>query len=156
MTTFVDGVAEFAPVQAPLRDWLREQTALTALVGTDTNGTAQVYAGGLPDAADLTNGPAVVLYTAGGLDGGTALDRPFCRFNVWADNGGALEAEAVAYKLRHVLQQARGAALGPAADPSEVRLVGADTAAPLWAPDPDTNRPRFVVTTTLTVQAAGA
>lgn len=154
MTTFVDGVAEFAPVQAPLRDWLREQTALTALVGTDTNGTAQVYAGGLPDAADLTNGPAVVLYTAGGLDGGTALDRPFCRFNVWAAE--APDAEAVAYKLRHVLQQARGAALGPAADPSEVRLVGADTAAPLWAPDPDSRTPRFVVTTTLTVQAVGA
>lgn len=154
MTTFVDGVTEFAPIQAPLRDWLRERTALTALLGTDTNGTEQVYAGGLPDAANLTSGPAVVLYTAGGLDGGTGLDRPFARFNIWAEE--APDAEAVAYKLRHVLSQAAGAALGPAASPSSVRLVGADTAAPLWAPDPDTNRPRFVVTSTLTVQAVGA
>lgn len=151
MTTFVDGAATFAPVQAPLRDWLREQTALTAVLGTDTNGTAQVYAGGLPDAVDLTSGPAVVLYAAGGLDGGTGLDRPFCRFNVWAAE--APDAEAAAYKLRSVLDHARGAALGPAADPSAVRLVGADTAPPIWAPDPDTNRPRFVVTSTLTVQA---
>jgi hypothetical protein len=28
--------------------------------------------------------PAISLYTAGGLDGGTLLDRPFARFNVWA------------------------------------------------------------------------
>lgn len=151
--TFVDGAATFAPVMAPLRDWLREQDDLVALCGTDTNGTAQVYAGGLPDAADLTNGPAVVLYTAGGLDGGTLLDRPFVRFNVWAET--APDAEQVAYTLRSVLDHAAGAALGPAADPSDVRLAGADTAAPLWAPDPDTNRPRFVVTTTLTVQAVG-
>lgn len=153
MTTFVDGAATFAPIQAPLRDWLREQTALAADLGTDSNGTVQVYAGGLPDAADLTDGPAVVLYTAGGLDGGTALDRPFCRFNVWADTAPA--AEQAAYTLRSVLEHAAGAALGPSATPSAVRLAGADTAAPLWAPDPDTNRPRFVVTSTLTVQAVG-
>jgi len=153
VTTFVDGAATFAPVQAPLRDWLREQTTLTANLGTDANGTVQVYAGGLPDAVDLTNGPAIVLYTAGGLDGGTALDRPFCRFNVWGATAEA--AEAAAYTLRSVLDHAAGAALGPAADPSDVRLVGADTAPPLWAPDPDTNRPRFVITTTLTVQAVG-
>ena len=54
-----------------------------------------------------------------------------------------------------ILDHARGAALGLVADPSEVRLVGADTAAPLWSPDPDTRRPRFVVTSTLTVQAVG-
>lgn len=151
--TFVDGAATFAPVQAPLRDWLRERPALTAVLGTDANGTVQVYAGGLPDAVNLADGPAVVLYTAGGLDGGTGLDRPFCRFNVWGED--APTAEAAAYTLRSVLDHAAGAALGPVADPSDVRLVGADTAAPLWAPDPDTNRPRFVVTSTLTVQAVG-
>ena len=149
MTTFVDGAATFAPVTAPLRDWLRE--AMAAHVGTDTNGTPQVYAGGFPAAVDLTDGPAVALYTAGGLDGGTALDRPFARFSVVATSAEA--AEACAYTLRSVLDHARGVALGPAADPSEVRLAGADTAAPLWAPDPDDNSPRFVVTATLTVQA---
>ena len=153
MTTFVDGAATFAPVQAPLRDWLREQSALASLLGTDTNGTVQVYAGGFPPAVDLTDGPAVALYTAGGLDGGTALDRPFARFNVEATSAEA--AEDVAYALRSVLEHAAGAALGPVADPSDVRLVGADTAPPLWAPDPDTNQPRFVVTATLTVQAVG-
>lgn len=152
MTTFVDGAATFAPVQAPLRDWLREQMA--ADVGTDTNGTAQVYAGGFPDAVDLTDGPAIALYTAGGLDGGTALDRPFVRFNIEATT--APDAEACAYTLRAVLDHAAGAALGTTATPSQVRLAGADTAPPLWAPDPDSSRPRFVVTTTLTVQAVGA
>ena len=151
MTTFVDGAASFAPVTAPLRDWLREQMASD--LGTDTNGTVQVYAGGFPDALDLTDGPAIALYTAGGLDGGTALDRPFARFNVEALS--AETAEAAAYALRSILDHARGAALGLVADPSEVRLVGADTAAPLWSPDPDTRRPRFVVTSTLTVQAVG-
>ena len=70
-----------------------------------------------------------------------------------ADTGTA--AEACAYRLRAVLDHARGAALGTTEDPSEVRLKGADTAAPLWAPDPDDNRPRYVVTATLTVQAVG-
>lgn len=153
MTTFVDGAATFAPVTAPLRDWLREHADLAAHRGTDTNGTEQVYAGGYPDAVDLTTGPAHSLYTAGGLDGGTALDRPFVRFNVEALS--AETAEAAAYALRSILDHARGAALGLVADPSEVRLVGADTAAPLWSPDPDTRRPRFVVTSTLTVQAVG-
>ncbi|MBP7631961.1 MAG: hypothetical protein KA758_16020 [Acidimicrobiales bacterium] len=153
MTTFVDGAATFAPVSAPLRDWLREHDDLAAHVGTDTNGTVQVYAGGFPDAVDLTNGPAVSLYTAGGLDGGTLHDRPFVRFDVVALT--APTAEATAYALRSVLAHAAGAALGPGADPSDVWLTGADTAAPLWAPDPDTNRPRFVVTSTLTVQAVG-
>lgn len=147
-----DLAATFAPVQAPLRDWLREQADLTALVGTDANGTVQVYAGGLPDAVDLAS-PAVELHTAGGLDGGTAHDRPFARFSVWATS--AADAEQVAYTLRAVLDHARGAALGPAATPSDVRLAGADTAAPLWAPDPDSRTPRFVVTATLTVQAVG-
>ena len=151
MTTFVDGAATFAPVTAPLRDWLREQTDLVAVVGTDTNGTVQVYAGGFPDAVDLTSGPAVALSTAGGLDGGTALDRPFVRFTVEAETATA--AEAAAFTLRQVLDHAAGEALGLSATPSGVRLVGADTAPPLWIPDPDTNRPRFVVTTTLTVQA---
>lgn len=149
--TFVDGAATFAPVTAPLRDWLREEMA--ADVGTDTNGTAQVYAGGFPDAVDLDDGPAVAVYTAGGLDGGTALDRPFVRANVVARTAEA--AEACAYRLRAVLDHAAGAALGPTADPSDVRLAGADTEPPIWAPDPDTNRPRFVVTATLTVQAVG-
>lgn len=153
MTTFVDGAATFAPLTAPLRDWLRENAEIAAAVGTDANGTPQVYAGGIPDAADLSDGPAISLYTAGGLDGGVLLDRPFARFNVWATS--AVVAEQVAYTLRSVLEHAAGAALGTQADPSDVRLVGADTAAPLWAPDPDTNRPRFVVTSTLTVQAVG-
>lgn len=151
MTTFVDGAATFAPLTAPLRDWLRE--AMAADVGVDANGTAQVYAGGFPDALDLTDGPAIALYTAGGLDGGTLHDRPFARFNIWAESATA--AEACAYALRSVLAHAAGAALGTTEDPSEVRLAGADTAAPLWAPDPDNNRPRFVVTSTLTVQAVG-
>lgn len=153
MTTFVDGAATFAPVTAPLRDWLREHADLAAHRGTDTNGTEQVYAGGFPDAVDLTSGPAIALYTAGGLNGGTALTRPFARFNVEALS--AETAEATAWALISVLDHAAGAALGLQADPSEVRLAGADTAPPLWSPDPDTRRPRFVVTSTLTVQAVG-
>jgi len=150
VTTFVDGAATFAPVTAPLRDWLREHFATE--VGTDTEGRPQVYAGGtLPAAVDLASGPAVSFSTAGGLDGGTLHDRPFARFNIWAES--ATDAEACAYALRAVLAHAAGAALGTTADPSDVRLAGADTAAPLWAPDPDNNRPRFVVTSTLTVQA---
>jgi hypothetical protein len=106
-----------------------------------------------PTPSTSPTGPAIDLYTAGGLDGGTLHDRPFVRFNVVALTGTV--AEATAYALRSVLAHAAGAALGLAADPSDVRLTGADTAPPLWAPDPDTNRPRYVVTSTLTVQAVG-
>lgn len=151
MTVFVDGAATFAPVMGPLRDWLREQ--FTASVGVDGNGTVQVYAGGIPDAVNLTSGPAVELSTAGGLDGGTLLARPFARFTVHAE--GAAEAEATAWALKALLDHARGEALGTEEDTSEVRLAGADTAPPIWAPDPDSRSPRFVVTSTLTVQAVG-
>lgn len=152
----VDLAATFAPPTVPLRDWLRENFA--ASVGTDANGTEMVYAaGGLPDAAftdGALRGTAVTLYTAGGLDGGTVHDRPFARFNVW--DVSAATAEAAAYALRALLEHAPpGTALGLAASPSSVRLVGADTAPPIWAPDPDTGTPRFVVTATLTVQAVG-
>lgn len=149
----VDLAATFAPPTVPLRDWLREQFAST--VGTDANGTEMVYVGGLPDAAyanGALRGTAVTLYTAGGTSGGTALDRPFVRFNVWAQS--AATAEAAAYALRALLDRTLpGTALGLAAAPSTVRLIGADTPAPIWAPDPDDQTPRFVVTSTITVQA---
>jgi len=154
MTTFVDGAATFAPLSAPLRDWLREHPDLAAHRGTDTNGTEQVYVAGFPDAVDLTTGPAFSLYTAGGIDGGTLHDRPFVRFNVHALTAPA--AEAAAYALRSVLAHAAGAALGLAADPSDVRLVGAQTESPIWSPDLDVpGASRYVVTSTLTVQAVG-
>ena len=150
----VDLAATFSPPTVPLRDWLREQFAST--VGTDANGTEMVYVGGLPEAAHATDGTprgaAVALYTAGGTAGGTALDRPFVRFNVWAES--AATAEAAAYALRALLDHTLpGTALGLSAAPSTVRLIGADTPAPIWAPDPDTATPRFVVTSTITVQA---
>lgn len=151
--TFVDGAATFAPVMAPLRDWLREHPTITANVGVDTNGTVQVYAGGIPDAVDYDSGAAIELYTAGGLDGGPLHTRPFVRFTVHAR--GAYDAETAAYALKAALDHAAGAALGTTEDPSDVRLAGADTAPPIWAPDPDSRTPRFVVTTTLTVQAVG-
>ena len=151
-----DLVATFAPVSVPLRDWLREHFTP---VDTDANGTKMVYVAGVPSAAYDANGTlrgtAVTLYTAGGTSGGTALDRPFCRFNVM--DPVASVAEAAAYTLRSTLEHiAPGTRLGLAADPSDVRLVGADTAVPLWSPDLDLpGSSRFVVTTTLTVQAVG-
>ncbi len=154
MTTFIDGAATFAPVSAPLRDWLREHADLAAHRGTDTNGTEQVYVAGFPDSVSLASGPAFSLYTAGGTTGGTLLDRPFVRFNVHALT--APVAEAAAYALRSVLEHAAGAALGTQADPSDVRLVGAQTESPIWSPDLDLpGTSRFVVTSTLTVQAVG-
>lgn len=146
-----DLAATFAPVTQPLRDWLREQSGITALVGTDADSHKMVYAGGRPSsiADDAT---CIVLYTAGGLDGGTALDRPFVRFNCWASTMPA--AEALAYALRNVLTRALPrTALGLAAAPSSVRLMGATADAPIWMPDPDGDRPRYVVTATLTVKA---
>lgn len=138
----VDLAATFAPPTVPLRDWLREN--FSATVGTDANGTEMVYAaGGLPDAAftdGTLRGTAVTLYTAGGLDGGVAHDRPFLRFNIW--DPSAATAEAAAYALRALLDHALpGTALGLAASPSSVRLRGADTAPPLWAQTP-TPEPR--------------
>ena len=168
MTTFVDGAATFAPVTGPLRDWLREQPAIVAAVATDTSGLPAVYAGGRP--ANVRDVDTVIAcYAAGGTSGGTGLDRPFMRFDVWAKS--AETAEQVAHTLRSVLDHAAGAVLAAAADvtvergdvryarsrngepDTPPRLVGADTAPPIWAPDPDDNSPRFVVTTTLTVQA---
>lgn len=151
-----DLVATFAPVTVPLRDWLREHFA--ASVGTDANGTEMVYAAGIPDAAfnDRTlRGTAVALYTAGGVGGAvTTLDRPFVRFNVVDES--AATAEVAAYSLRALLEHVPpGTALGTSLAPSPVRLLGASTEPPLWAPELDALHPRFVVTATLTVQAVG-
>lgn len=154
-----DLVATFAPVTAPLRDWLREHFTPA---GTDSEGRKMVYAAGIPSEAftqdgtgNLLRGTCVTLYTAGGTEGGTGLDRPFVRFNVM--DPSALAAEAAAYALRALLSHAvPGTALGTTASPSPVRLAGADTQPPLWTPDLDAPRiARFVVTSTLTVQAVG-
>lgn len=152
----VDLAATFAPPTVPLRDWLREQFA--ASLGTDASSRKMAYVGGLPpeafDADGKLRGTAVMLYTAGGTDGGTALDRPFMRLNVEAES--ATVAETAAYALRALLTRTvPGTALGLAASPSAVRLVGADVPPPIWAPDPDSRTPRFVLTATLAVQAVG-
>lgn len=151
----IDQAATFAPVTVPLRDEMRTDPAMVANVGTDSAGREMVYAGGIPTEAYQADGKTlrgvvVVLAATGGLDGGTAYDRPFIRFSVYSSS--AAEAEAAAYGLREWLAHLKpGLLLGS----SQVRLAGAESEPPIWAPDPDTRTPRYVVTATLTVQAVG-
>jgi hypothetical protein len=134
-----------AAVLGPVRDWLRDTTAVATLCGTDTTLTEpSIYAGGLATSAVL---PAVVLTKVGLGADGTTTENHLVQFDCWASKAdGAADAEALAAAVKTALESATGVALGA----SSVRLLGAQIEAEVALPDPDDGTPRYVVTATLT------
>lgn len=134
-----------AAVTGPLRDWLRDQTAVASLCGTDpVLSEPSIYAGGLASGHVL---PAVVVTKVGLGSDATATETHLIQLDCWADRGQAATAEALAAAVKTTLESVTpGAPLGN----SSVRLLGAVIEAEVALPDPDDGTPRFVVTASLT------
>jgi len=129
------------PWLTPLRDWLRVQPAVVALVGTRT------YLGALPLNSTL---PALVVWRAGGGHDGATMDSAMLQLEAWAASGA--QAEALMTTAVAVLGSAPGLLdLTPTA-----RLGGARLNAMMWAPDPDTDTARYVATLDVDVLASSA
>jgi len=127
------------PWLTPLRDWLRSQPAVVAVVG------ARTYLGALPLGAVL---PALVVWRAGGGHDGTTMDSAMVQLEAWAASGA--QAETLMATAVSTLGSAPGLLdLSPTA-----RLGGVRLNAMMWAPDPDTDVARYVAT--LDVDILGA
>ena len=115
---FVDGAATFAPLTAPLRatDCAGSSPPTSAPTATAPPG----YAGGtLPTPSTSTTAPPFRFSHRGGLDGGTAMDRPFARFSVWA----LAASDAGRAPALRVLDHAREGTPSARTPPSQVRLA---------------------------------
>ena len=133
-----------AAVTGPLRDWLRDQTSVSSLCGTDpVLNEPSIYAGGLAANAVL---PAVVVSKVGLGTGATSTESHLVQLDCWADRGQAANAEALAAAVKTALESAVNQLLGT----STVRLLGAAIEAEAALPDPDDGTPRFVVTASVT------
>jgi hypothetical protein len=132
-----------AAVLGPLRDWLRDVTAVASLCGTDTNlAEPSIYAGGLASGATF---PAVVVTKVGLSPDGTSSERHLIQLDCWAD--AARDAEELAAEVKTALEQVvPGTQLGS----SDVRLWGATIEAEVALPDPDDGTARFVITANAT------
>lgn len=133
-----------AAVTGPLRDWLRDQTTVSTLCGTDpVLNEPSIYAGGLAANAVL---PAVVVSKVGLATGATSTESHLVQLDCWADRGQAANAETLAAAVKTALESAVNQLLGT----STVRLLGATIEAEAALPDPDDGTPRFVVTASVT------
>jgi hypothetical protein len=141
MTTIT---APRAAVTGPLRDWLRDQTAVASLCGTDpVLNEPSIYAGGLAHDAVL---PAVAVTKVGLGAAATTTEDHLIQFDCWAPRGQAANAETLAAAVKTTLEAVVRTPLGN----STVRLLGATIEAEAALPDPDDGTPRYVVTATLT------
>ena len=133
-----------AAVTGPLRDWLRDQTTVATLCGTDpVLNEPSIYAGGLAANAVL---PAVVITKIGLGADGTTTETHLLQFDCWAPRGQAANAETLAAAVKTVLESSTRTTLGV----STVRLLGATIEAEAALPDPDDGTPRTVVTASVT------
>lgn len=129
-------------VEGALRYFLRAHPATHALVGN------RVFFA-VPRHTNANSWPLITVARVGGArdPSEVPLDRPFIELQVWGEldgNGNAKKdgATAVVNALRSALDDiGNGTALG-----SEVAGYGVQEAGVAWAPDPDTGRPRYVVT----------
>jgi hypothetical protein len=134
----------FLPVEKPLRDWMRTQPDLAALVA------ARTFVG-IPDSNPTY--PLINLQrVAGGPDGSdTNVDNPVIQCDCWADRGGRLLASQVAHRLMSVFESMSRTPL-----PGGPIVLGAKvTLGPLWRPDPAIDRPRYQVDVQLTTTSPG-
>lgn len=140
-----------APVTSALRDWLRDQTAVTALLGTD-DGLAQpaVYAmhaaGSVPPSSAVL--PALMVARVGGGDDGVAHDYPLVQFDIWGAKGSGHTVETVAAALVALLLNTRpGTVLTPG-----LHFMGAVIESSFGSPY-EGDGPRFIVTASITTRA---
>jgi len=140
-------MAETMPdIEGALRTWLRTQTDLTALIGN------RVFFG-VPKGAAEASFPLVTVQLVDSRDDGSEapVSLDLVQFDVWGSldtsgNGKKAEATSVVNALRSVCRQVRGRT----ALTATVAAFGIEIVGVAWAPDPDDDRPRYVVTAEVT------
>lgn len=136
-----------AAMLAPLRDWLRDQSAVATLCGTDAGlNEPSIYAGGIGSGAVL---PAIVITKVGLVGGPAVTEQTLVQFDCWAAKGNGAAAEELAAALKTALEQVTP---GTQLASSTVRLLGAAIEAEAALPDPDDGTPRHVVTALVTTK----
>lgn len=128
-------------VEEALRTFLRANAGLTALVGN------RVFY----DIPSDTAYPLIVISRIGGGDDESeaCIDQAVMRFAVWGNHNARSATNAVVAALRSALRSIRGSTLIA----TGVRAYGATVDSVIFAPDPETNRPRFIVTARVTAIA---
>lgn len=127
-----------ADVEGALRTWLRTQTDLTALV------SQRIFLG-IPK--DTVLYPFVTLSRVGGGDDGSdnPMDLPVVSFQVWASN--RTSAELTTRTLRGVLRELRSTLIDTGVRCSHIATQS------FFQPDPESNKPRYIVSAQLAVIA---
>ncbi len=129
-----------------MRTWLRAGTEVSAIVG------ARVFFGVPRDAKESSFPLVTVRRVGGGQDTGDApVDRALIQVDCWGSidasgNGVKATATALVNAVRQRLE-AVGTDLTPI---SGAVLHEAAVESVLWLPDPDNDRPRYVVTAEVT------
>jgi len=123
------------PTQA-LRDWLRLQAGVVAVVGT------RVYAGGLP--ANATFPAATVRRIGGGYD--DMVDVGLYQLDVWATK--ASDAADAASALVELLGQTTNTSLD-----GDLILAGVDVQTVLYLTDPNPDLQRYSITAQVTTKS---
>ena len=133
-------------IEGALRTWLRAQSPITALVG-------QRVFFGVPKGATEVTFPLITvqLVDARDDDSEAPLTQALVQFDVWGSidesgNGKKAETTVVVNTLRSVLRTVRGRT----ALTASVAAFGIDAVGIGWSPDPDNDRPRYVVTAEVT------
>lgn len=133
----------YGSIEQATKDWLAT-TSVAALV-TRAPGALSIYLS-MPPAAPV---PAVLISLIGGGPLGGA-DLPQTRYRVQFDCIGTTRDQA-SMLARTVIGElewlGRG---GPGAIAAGVYLGSATVLAQIWAPDPDSDRPRYIVDTAIT------
>lgn len=134
----------YPDVEGALRTWLRGRAAVSALVG-------QRVFFGVPEKASTW--PLVTVRRVGGGDdpGIAPVDRALVQIDVWGDidasgHGKKADATTLVNTLRAELSAVdRRTALSASVD-----ALGISVESVVWLPDPDNDRPRYVVTAEVT------
>lgn len=132
-----------------VRDYLRADSGVSALVGT------RVFFGA-PRNGPPSTAFATVQRVGGGDDPSEApLDLPLIQIDCWgqAASQGPGGSKASAHSLRAAVRAALREIRTTTAQGSTV-LYGANVIGDVWAPDPASDRPRYVLTAQVTARAA--
>lgn len=129
-------------VEGGIRDYLRANTAIAALVGT------RVFFG-IPATVQY---PLITVQRVGGGDDTSEapIDQALIQIDVWAAVGNKASATAVLNAVRDCLSGIRGRTTLKAG----VTGFGAEVVSVIWAPEQGTDQPRYSVTAAVAAIAA--
>lgn len=131
----------YPDVEGAVRALLRADTGVAALVG-------QRVFFGVPKNAKADDFPLVTVARVGGSQepGPTPVDNALVQVECWGTftaggNGDKAAATALLNAVRSALDVTQ-----PVTPTTGQTILGADSGTVVWLPDPDTDRPRYVLT----------